>query len=99
MEITPIRCTDPLNVGVRETEDSRCLQGLWLATGIKERGGRLLPKQISGRRPGFRHINFEMPADILLEMSNGQMENELSGLGSFFGKRYKFGICYHIDEI
>lgn len=93
----PIGCTDPLNVGVRET-DSKCLQAFWLATGNKERGGRLLTlpkqiKQIIGRRPGFRHTKFEMPADILVEMSNGQMENELSGLGSFFGKRYKFSIC------
>lgn len=44
-------------------------------------------------------MKFEMPVDILVEMSNGQMENELGGLRSIFGKRHKFGICDHIDEI
>lgn len=91
MEITPIRCTDPLNVGVRETEDSRCLQELWLAT-------RLLPKQISGRRPGFRR-SYQVWDACRHFTGDVKWKNELSGLGSFFGKRYKFGICYHIDEI
>ena len=86
-------------MGVRESVDSRGLQGFWLATGNKGRGGRLLPIQISGRRPGFKHVKSEMPADILVEMSNWQMENELNGLWSFFGMRYKFGICHHTDEI
>lgn len=68
-----------------ERQDSKCLQAFWLATGNKERGGRLLtlPKQIIGRRPCFRHTKFEMPADILVEMSNGQMKMSWVAWGVF----------------
>lgn len=35
MEIMSKGYTDPLDMGVRETVDSRGLQGFWLATGNK----------------------------------------------------------------